>query len=161
MEIYILRHGIAEDPLPGMRDADRALTPEGVKKLQTVLRRAREAEVKPSVIVTSPYRRARQTADVAKEVLRGEGTLVESRSLTPDSSPEAVWDTIREHRSEPQLMLVGHEPLLGSVYAYLLGCPGLDLDVKKASLGRVDADRFGAQPRGVLCWLITPKLAAD
>ena len=85
MEIYILRHGIAEEPMPGMRDADRALTEEGVKRLQAVLRRARAADVKPPVILTSPYRRARETAEVAKQALRGAGTLVETRSLTPDS----------------------------------------------------------------------------
>jgi phosphohistidine phosphatase len=34
MEIYILRHGIAEEPAPGMKDADRALTSEGAAKLE-------------------------------------------------------------------------------------------------------------------------------
>ena len=41
MEIYILRHGIAEEAAPGMKDSDRALTSEGAAKLETVLRRAR------------------------------------------------------------------------------------------------------------------------
>ena len=61
MEIYILRHGNAAEAHAGMKDADRALTPEGAKKLQSVLRRARGVDVKPSIIVTSPYRRARET----------------------------------------------------------------------------------------------------
>jgi phosphohistidine phosphatase len=160
MEIYILRHGIAEEAHGGMKDADRALTPEGAKKLQSVLRRARAVDVRPSIIVTSPYRRAKETAQVAVEILSG-ATLVESRALTPESSPEAVWDAIRAHKGEPQLMLVGHEPLLSAVYAYLLGSPAVQIDVKKGSLGRVDVDRFGAQPRGVLRWLIYPKLAGD
>ena len=160
MEIYILRHGNAAEPHAGMKDADRALTPEGAKKLQSVLRRARGVDVKPSIIVTSPYRRARETAQVAAQVLPGGPTLVESRSLTPESSPEAVWEAIRAHKSEPQIMIVGHEPLLSLVYAYLLGSP-VQIDVKKGSLGRVDVDRFIAQPRGWLRWLIYPKLAGD
>ena len=161
MEIYILRHGIAEEAHGGMKDADRALTPEGARKLQSVLRRARAVDVEPSIIVTSPYRRARETAEVAAEILSGGATLVESRALTPDSSPEAVWDAVRQHKGEPQLMLVGHEPLLSAVYACLLGSPAVQIDVKKGSLGRIDVDRFGAQPRGVLRWLIYPKLAGD
>jgi hypothetical protein len=40
-------------------------------------------------------------------------------------------------------MLVGHEPLLSAVYAYL-GSPAVQIDVKKGSLGRIDIDRFGA-----------------
>ena len=161
MEIYILRHGAAEEAHGGMRDADRALTPEGAKKLQPVLRRARAIDVQPPVILTSPYRRARETAQVAAEELRNESKLMESRALTPDSSPEAVWDEIRVHKTVAQIMIVGHEPLLSSVYAYLLGAASLQIDVKKGSLGRIDVDRFSGQPRGVLRWLIHPKLAGD
>ena len=161
MEIYILRHGIAEEANSGMRDADRPLTPEGVKKLQPVLRRARAIDVRPAVILTSPYRRARETAEVAAEALRNGSKLVESKALTPESSPEGVWDEIRIHKSDAQIMIVGHEPLLSSVYAYLLGAALVQIDVKKGSLGRIDVDRFTGQPRGILRWLIHPKLAGD
>jgi phosphohistidine phosphatase len=161
MEIYILRHGMAEEAHGGMRDADRALTEEGKKKLQSVLRRAHAVDVEPAVILTSPYRRARETAEVAVEALRGEATLVETSTLIPDSLPEAVWEEIRTHKSEARVMIVGHEPLLSSVYAYLLGAASVQIDVKKGSLGRVDVNRFSGQPRGVLRWLIYPKLAGD
>ena len=142
-----------------MKDADRALTAEGVRKLDIILRRARAVDVEPSIILTSPYLRARQTAEVAAKTLRGESTLVESSALVPDSSPEAVWDDIRAHKGEARIMIVGHEPLLSAVYAYLLGEPSVQVDVKKGSVGRIDVDRFTGQPRGVLRWLIYPKLA--
>jgi phosphohistidine phosphatase len=158
MEIYILRHGIAEEAAPGMKDSDRALTSEGAAKLETVLRRARAAGVEPSVILTSPYLRARQTAEIAANALRCQPTLLDSRALVPDSSPEAVWNEIRTHKAEPQVLIAGHEPLLSAVYAYLLGEPSVQIDVKKGSLGRVDVDRFSGQPRGVLRWLLYPKL---
>jgi phosphohistidine phosphatase len=161
MEIYILRHGIAEDAHDGMQDADRALTPEGAKKLQPVLRRARAVNVEPSIILTSPLRRAKETAEIAAKTLRAGGKLVETAALTPESSPEAVWSEIRKHKAEAQIMLAGHEPLLSAVYAYLLGTPSVQIDVKKGSLGRVDVDRFTGQPHGALRWLIYPKLAAD
>ena len=161
MEIYILRHGIAEEASRGMRDADRALTPEGASRLQYVLRRARAVDVAPSLILTSPYRRARETAEIAAQFLRGESSLVETHALAPESFPEAVWDEIRTHKSETQLMIVGHEPLFSAVYSYLLGAPSVQIDVKKASLGRIDVDRFTGQPRGVLRWLLYPKLVAE
>jgi phosphohistidine phosphatase len=161
VEIYILRHGVAEDGHAGMKDADRALTGEGGKKLQSVLRRARAVDVEPAVILTSPYRRARETAQIAAEALRVEGSLEESLALTPDGSPEGVWHAIRAHKGAPQVMIVGHEPLFSAVYAYLLGEPALQIDVKKGSLGRIDVDRFTGQPHGILRWLIYPKLAGE
>ena len=161
MEIYVLRHGIAEEATRGMKDADRALTPEGAEKLETVLRRARTVGVEPSIILTSPLRRARETAEIAAKTLRGKSTLVESRALEPDSSPEAVWDDIRVHKAEPAVMIVGHEPLFSAVYSYLLGEPSVAIDVKKGSIGRIDVDRFTGQPHGLLKWLMPPKLAGE
>ena len=161
MEIYLLRHANAEETSPSGRDADRALTPEGVTKLRLVLRRARTAGVEPSIILTSPYRRAKETAETAAETLRVQSKMVEVPALIPESSPEAVWDAIRTHKSESSVMLVGHQPLLSSVYAYLLGSSSVQIDVKKSSLGRIDLERITGQPRGVLRWLIHPRLAAD
>ena len=63
MQIYLLRHGIAEEGKPGGRDADRALTAEGGVKLKSVLKRARAINVEPTIILTSPFLRARQTAE--------------------------------------------------------------------------------------------------
>ncbi len=161
MEIYILRHGNAAEATDGMRDADRPLTPEGASKLQPVMRRARAMGVEPPSVLTSPYRRAKETAQVAAQSLRGSSTLIETRALIPDSSPELVWDEIRTHKKDQQVMIVGHEPLLSAVYAYLLGSGSVQIDVKKGSLGRVDVDRFVGQPRGILRWLIYPKLVSD
>ena len=161
MEIYILRHAAAEEATRSMKDSDRALTAEGVVKLQSVLKRARAIGVEPPVILTSPYRRARETADIAARSLNAKAALLETRALTPESSPEAVWEEIRAHKTGAQLMVVGHEPLLSSVYAYLLGSPSAQIDVKKSGLGRIDVDRFNGQPRGVLRWLLYPKLVAE
>ena len=49
MELYLLRHGIAEDRAPSGRDADRRLTEEGRDKLRRILERAHSAGAQPSV----------------------------------------------------------------------------------------------------------------
>ncbi len=161
MEIYILRHGIAEEGKPGGRDADRALTAEGATKLKAVLKRARGIDVEPTIILTSPLLRARQSAEIAAEALKVKAAMVETRALAPESSPEAVWDEIRAVQAESQILLAGHQPLLSALYAYLLGAPAVQIDVKKGSLGRVDVNRFGGPPRGALRWLIHPKLTGE
>ena len=62
MHVYILRHGIAEDERPGVGDAERALTVDGRRKLRYVLKSVAEAGSRPSLIMTSPLKRAVQTA---------------------------------------------------------------------------------------------------
>ena len=109
-------------------------------------------------MISSPYLRAVQTAEVAIDVLRYKGTLSQTPVLIPSAEPAAVWHEVRTHRDASSLMLVGHEPLLSQVVGYVLGVPELQVDMKKAALVRVDVEGFGQQPRGVLKWMMTPKL---
>jgi phosphohistidine phosphatase len=160
MKIYILRHGIAEEAQGNQPDSERALTAEGKKKLRSVLRTAAASGIAPSLILTSPYRRALQTAQIAAEVLKYKGDLLQSKTLEPSSHPRVVWDEIRVHKDEAEILLSGHEPLFSSLTAYLLGCPGLQIDYKKGALACVEIDHFTAEPHGVLKWMLTPKLAA-
>jgi len=157
MEIYILRHAIAEESGAGVPDAERALTGAGREKLRRVLERAREAGVAPSLILTSPYRRARETAQMAGQLLDCQ-KIVETDVLIPDSTPVDVWEAIRARRREDALLLAGHEPLLGMTVGYLLGAPALHVDLKKAALVRIDQESFTGAPRGILKWMLTPRL---
>ena len=156
MQIYLLRHGIAEDGSP---DSERALTAEGREKLRRVLARARSADLAPSLILSSPYRRAIETAEVAVDVLGYEGKIVKTRALLPDASPYDVWEEIRKRSSEDAILLASHEPLMSALAAFLLGSPALVVDMKKAALLRVDCERIGPEPKGVLKWMLTPATA--
>ena len=161
MEIYLLRHGIAEDAAPGKPDAERALTAAGRQKLRRVLTRARAAKVEPDVILSSPYRRALETAEVAVEALGYHGKVVQTPALTPDANPHQTWEEIRTRRSEEAILLSSHEPLMSSLLAFLLNTPALLVDFKKAALARVDCDRFGPDPHGTLKWILTPATAGE
>jgi phosphohistidine phosphatase len=160
MELYILRHGIAEDGRPGGRDADRALTSEGKRRLRDVLKLAAGAGVSPKCILTSPYVRAVETAEIAADVLGHRNDLLRTDALTPDSDPRTVWEEIRVHKGTDSLLIAGHEPLLSRVVAHLLGAPSVFVDMKKGALVRIDVDQFGPEPRGVLKWMLVPKLAS-
>ncbi|HEV8147576.1 MAG TPA: phosphohistidine phosphatase SixA [Bryobacteraceae bacterium] len=159
MEIYLLRHGIAEDRSASGRDADRQLTDEGRQKLRKVMKRAAGAGVEASLILSSPLVRAVQTAEIAAEVLNYSGKIVKVDSLTPDSSPRDVWEEIRTRKDEPAILLAGHEPLYSATTAYLLGSTRSMVDFRKAGLVRIDVQGFGVLPGGVLQWMLTPKLA--
>jgi phosphohistidine phosphatase len=159
MEIYLLRHGIAEEGRPGGRDSDRALTAEGREKLRRVLKRAHGAGVRPGVILSSPYRRAVETAEIAVEALDYRGEIVKTSALVPDASPEEAWEEICSRRTEEAVLLASHEPLMSSMAAFLLSAPALQVDMKKGALVRVDCDRFGPMPHGMLKWMLTAALA--
>jgi phosphohistidine phosphatase len=160
LRIYVLRHGIAEDASPGGKDAERALTQEGKRKLRCVLERARRAGVRPDVIITSPLKRAVETAEIAATVLAGKSELVHTNALVPSGSPERVWKEIRLRKAEA-ILLAGHEPLLSLVVAYLLGCPALQVQMKKAALVSIEVESDAAQPHGVLLWMLIPKLSCE
>ena len=157
MQVYLLRHGIAEDHQPGKSDAQRELTSKGIKRLKDVLKQAAAYEVAPSLIISSPLVRARQTAEIAASELGYKETILETKALVPESSPEGVWDEIRLHRDAREVMLVGHEPLFSSVYAYLLTSPALDVHVRKGSIGHIEVDANSPRPRGILRWILVPR----
>ena len=158
MEIYLLRHGIAEDADPGSPDSERALTREGREKLRRILKRAREAGVAPSLILSSPYKRAVETAALAATGFDYKTGVLQTDTLVPHGSPEKVWGELRTHKDETAILLAGHEPLMSHLAAYLLASPALRIEIKKAAMVRIDVGGLGAVPHGTLRWMIYPKL---
>lgn len=161
MQVYLLRHGISEEGRAGLSDADRALTSDGRRKLRQVLHAAAQADLKPGLILSSPLKRALQSAEIAKEVLSFRSDILRTRALLPGSSPEQVWDEIRVHRDEESLMLIGHNPLFDNLAGYLLGQPELQVDFKKGAILRLDVESFSGHPRGILRWYLISKLVAN
>ena len=159
MKLYLLRHGVAEDAAPGVLDAERSLTDDGRDKLAAVLRRAAEAGVCPDVILTSPYARSLQSAEMAKEALQCPRDLVQDSHLTPHSDPDDAWKLLRDYRGFEQVMIVGHNPHLSWFAGVVIGAQGGGVEMKKGALACLQVGSLGAAPRGSLTWLLTPRLA--
>jgi phosphohistidine phosphatase len=157
MEIYVLRHGEAEERETGLADRDRKLTAKGKRDLKNILKMARNAEVAPDLILASPLRRAQETAAIAAEIL-GCKHLVETRNLLPGASPEQIWKEIGTDYKVDTILLAGHQPHLGSLIGLLLEAP-IMVDLKKGSLVRIETHGKLGPPRGILKWMITTKLA--
>jgi len=124
-----------------------------------VLERAQSAGVNPSLVISSPLKRALETAEIAARELGYDGRILRVEALVPDSSPAKVWSAIGEHAGEASILLAGHEPLFSHTVAWMLGSTRAMIQFRKSALVRIDFESIGAEPRGVLQWMLTHKLA--
>ena len=161
MNLYFLRHGLAVDrSTPGFKkDADRPLTPKGKQRMWRVAEAMTALELEFDVIFSSPYLRAMQTAEIVAEASDLRRDLVFINALTPDGSPQALIERIKELKAKPKnILLVGHEPYLGKLVSLLTaGSTNLALDLKKGGLCKVEIETLRLGRCGTLTWLLTPK----
>lgn len=160
MELYFLRHAKAapRGPAWGGRDSRRPLMASGRKKMRTITEGMRALDLSFDLILTSPYLRARQTAQIVAEVWNLEKELRTSTHLVPEADPKKLIEELEHrHGSKQSILLVGHEPSLGRILS-MLACGNFRLSValKKASLGKVVVGKFESNPRATLEWLLTP-----
>lgn len=154
MQLYILRHADADTQAD--HDDDRHLSEKGIQQAQRLARFCEAHEIAPQLILSSPIRRAQQTAKVLAEHLRVELRTV--RWLACGAQPETILAEIKEYSPLPSLLIVGHEPDLGHCISHLLGTTHSDaFHIRKASLTLVSIFEF--QPAGSrLEFSIPPKL---
>ena len=164
MDLYVLRHGVAEerDARKYPDDYDRPLTPKGVRRLVKQAVGWNALGLAPDVIVTSPLARAAQTAEVMRRELSAPCRLVTSDHLAPAGDQALLMDYLaREHRAVAGVMVVGHEPDLGFLVSVLVtGSPSPIIRLKKGALCklRLASPRYGRC--GWIEWALTPKQMA-
>jgi phosphohistidine phosphatase len=153
MQLYFLRHGEAEAASPALSDEERQLTENGRQDIRAVARALHRAGARPEVILTSPLRRARQSAEILQEVF-GVPVYADARVLCTGCSLGAIEDLLAG-RAEQRIVLVGHVPYCTQIVSQLIG--GGNVRMSTAALARVDTDRVepGA---GLLVWLLQPAL---
>jgi phosphohistidine phosphatase len=156
MLVYLVRHGIAEDTPPSGGDPERRLTQEGTLRTAMVAKGLKKTGARFDRIVTSPYVRARQTAEIIARVTGYAGDLEQDIRLTPFGRPEQAGDLIRENRELGTLLLTGHEPSMGEFISSFCAGGNLRIDVKKASITVIRIDRFAASISGTLLWSLPP-----
>ncbi len=157
--ILLLRHGIAEDAQRGQNDEDRRLTGEGKRKLREAVAGMRAADIPVGTILTSPLRRARETAEIVAEGYEREDDMTELPALAPGGRAEAVLEVLGDHRDAGgSVLLVGHQPDLGELASTLLvGTPSLvPLPFRKAGLAGITVPALPPRSAGVLEFFLTP-----
>jgi phosphohistidine phosphatase len=157
-ELYLIRHGLAEergDAWPD--DAKRPLTAEGIASMRKEARGLARLGVVLDVVLSSPFVRARQTADIVAAGLDPKPSIVNVESLVPEGHYAAVVADLEKHARKSRIGLVGHEPAIGELAARLVGSRH-PFELKKGAVCRIDLDAIPPGGPGSLRWLLTPKI---
>ena len=159
MELYLMRHGIAQPRDDAAGDFDRPLTDKGATRVRNAAKGMRRLGLKFDAILSSPLVRARQTADIVAGLLHHEPGVEELPSLAPEISVDKLIADLARYERRGCLMLVGHEPSLSNAVAQLIaGKSGMvHLEFKKAGLCRLEIDSTPRAGSATLRWLMTPK----
>lgn len=157
MNIYLLRHGEAEEqhPVKFPDDASRPLTKDGARKLEDYFERLRPFMKKPDIILASPLLRAAQTAEIFLKATKLKGEIEMHAELLPEASPEEILPWFR---GIDTAVVVGHLPHLPQFAALLLGITNPVFDLKKGGLALIESNSPAGRGTGVLRWLVSPKL---
>ncbi|PPS46050.1 phosphohistidine phosphatase SixA [Chroococcidiopsis sp. TS-821] len=160
MEIYLIRHGIAQEREIGIPDEARSLTTKGQDKTRQVAARLYELGVRFDVILTSPLVRSRQTAEILHQYKLSQN-MTESALLAPDGSiyDWLAWFKAQQYPQATQLALVGHQPNLGQWAEILVwGEDRAKLILKKAGIiGLALPETEVLIGQAQLFWLTPPK----
>jgi phosphohistidine phosphatase len=158
MHLVLFRHGIAqdrEDPA-SPPEAERRLTPKGIRRTRQAARGLRALGVDPSHVLSSPLVRARETADLALEALGLRGVEVrEAEALLPDAPPGDLLRAL-EGLDAASVLCTGHAPHLDVAIAYVLGAAGPVTELKKAGAACLEVSP-SVSHRGRLVWLMEAK----
>ncbi len=161
MNLYLLRHAIAV--LRGTegyeRDGDRPLTPKGEKKMYRIAEGMKAMGLSFDVILSSPVLRAKQTAEIAAEVLGQKKRLAFLEALSTSGDPEEVIEAIqKKYVSCGSILLVGHEPDMSALISLLLsGDDHIAVTMKKGGLCKLTIDEIHYGKCATLDWLLAPK----
>ena len=157
--IYLVRHGIAAPASATVSDADRPLTAAGERKMRRAAAGLKRLGVAPDVILSSPLRRAEETAAAIAAVLAPDCAGQTYAGLAPGHASTVTVHGLRDYRGARQLVLVGHEPSIGHLASFLLtGSPDLlALEFRKGSVAAMQVGGLPPRAPAVLSWFLSAK----
>ena len=160
MLLYVVRHGIAidrEDPKSPI-EPDRFLTDEGVEKTKQVAKGLAALGASADTLLSSPYLRAMQTAEIFAHALDFPKPKIRRTDLLlPGADPLALIRELAKDKHSSSVFLFGHAPHVDEFIATALGSKNHISALKKAGVAHIELKRF-SPPAAQLLWLATPRM---
>jgi phosphohistidine phosphatase len=161
MEIFLLRHAEAVEAgkqrMHTLQD-DRPLSSKGKHQMKESAGVIGQALPGPVSLLSSPLLRAVQTAKIVAKALDKRGKVVISNYLLPHVPPQRLWTAVLSTLEEEAILLVGHDPQLSKLVAFLTGTQSSSVDFKKGALCCIELEDRELPRTGKIKWFLTPKL---
>lgn len=158
MILYFLRHGKAQPRSGTGGDSDLALIPEGQTNVKKIVSLAKDNfACNVDRILSSPYKRAVETAEIAKEILKPrKPKIITDAALAPERTPYELYSFIAKQNFLPLegVLVVSHQPIIGQSIADLIGL-GVNFGFSPGSMARIDVAGEPTSRSGNLVWLIS------
>jgi phosphohistidine phosphatase len=162
MDMFILRHGDAGKRIsPDSSDFDRPLTIEGKREVANIAKSLKDIGVKFNFIITSPLKRAHETASIVAMTFNSENTMENWDELKPEGNSRDLYRKLsQKFKQDSSILIVGHEPYLSSLISEIISENVTShVVLKKAGLAKIGITSIHTQSiHGELEWLLTPKL---
>jgi len=155
-----LRHGEAGKKLAtGNRDFERSLTVAGQKEVAHIAKSLKDMGIKFDFILTSPLKRAHQTAAIVSKIFKNEKKMEDWDELKPEGNRPELYRKLTQFKQQSSVLIVGHEPYLSDMISEIIfDGKGKHVVLKKAGLARLTITSFTPPNlHGELRWLLTPR----
>ena len=134
------------------------MTEEGVEKTEQVAKALSALGLHADLMVSSPYVRAMQTAEIfANALAYAKQKIVKTEALLPGAEPAAFFRELAKQKQASAVFCFGHAPNVDELVAAAIGCNRQMTSMKKAGVALVELKRV-SPPSGQLIWLVTPKI---
>ena len=157
MFLYFLRHASAGQSLISpKKDEKRGLDKDGIEQCGYIGRALTALGVQVEIIISSPLKRASQTAALVGNEMGHEGKLVMENALRPQANYTDFQKLLEKYAGQESALLVGHNPNLSEFLGRVIsesGCEAV-VELKKGAVAKVEMRRNS----GSLSWCITPRI---
>ena len=156
MNLYILRHASAgtrrKSPVV---DLKRPLDKDGKQQSILVGTYLSALNVQFDRVVSSPLKRALQTAALVANETGYDAKIEISDALSPEASLQKFQELVRNLAKYENALVVGHNPNLPVFLSSLIAPTGrISIRLRKGAVARVDCTRLP----GILHWLVDPRI---
>lgn len=133
MRLLLMRHAPAQ---PGAEDdPGRPLRAEARAALECSDESVRALLADVHQVLTSPWLRARQTAEALLPLCAGASFIQVQEALLPQADPQSFLECLLELPPEAAVLAVGHQPLVGRLVALL--CEGAPINPPQPAPGEL------------------------
>jgi phosphohistidine phosphatase len=165
LELYLLRHGDAGRRtaiVAGENSSELPLTIAGREEIAVIARSLKHLNIKFDAIISSPLKRAVQTAKIIAKALVIEKEISVWNELVPEGNRSKLYQRLNQYTRESTILMVGHQPYLTNIISDMIFQKRVNqvgqINLKKAGLAKIRVTSLTPNTSGELRWLLTPRI---